>query len=79
MKIYVENTGISLPPKRNRTTFLGYIDASGKYIKPMIVNKRKTFGIDLVQNGILPEDLMLAQSEIDFITTPVFERWPPYI
>ena len=64
-----------IPRKGNRSTFLGCITGDGKYVKPLIITKRKTFDEKLLDSGITPEHLMLAYNASGYITTEIFNQW----
>ena len=65
------------PVKRNgkRSTFLACIDGSGGYVKPLIITKRKTFDISIIEKGVTPDNVMLGYSQTGYITTALFNEW----
>ena len=64
-----------VPRKGNRSTFLGCITGDGRFIKPIIITKRKTFSEQLLTLGITPENIMLETSQTGYITTEIFNKW----
>ena len=64
-----------VPRKGDRSTFLGCITGDGRFIKPLIITKRKTFTDRLINLGITPDNIMLETSQTGYITTELFNEW----
>ena len=70
-----KNFYFPVPRKPNHSTFLGCINASGDYAKPMIIIKRTTVEITLLLDCYGPDKVMLASSDSGYINQTLFDEW----